>query len=204
MPGSESPLKSNDGSEDRQTEETRQTAFLLSASDSPEVEAALPLPGLSRSPFRHVWGMAAVITCALLLATSIVITKWHKNELYLLWEPILDSKKTVFLYTGTVGPFYQRVGDPIDRTNSGSDRELPAAPPAPLSLSHVEAGALNASTFEPVEGELAPPGDISADLKIAALMNSYDRNLSLRSGQALQFADLKGSPTVLILSLIHI
>jgi hypothetical protein len=29
-------------------------------------------------------------------------------------------------------------------------------------------------------------------------MNSYNRNLSLRSGQGLQFADLKGSPTVLI------
>jgi hypothetical protein len=35
-------------------------------------------------------------------------------------------------------------------------------------------------------------------MKVAALMNTYSRNLSLRSGQGLSFVDLKGSPAILI------
>ena len=191
----ESPPKSDVGSENSPTEEPRQTALSLVAGDNPEVEAVRPVPGLSRTPLWRVWAMTAVVTCSLLLATSIVIATWHKSELYLLWKPILESKKTVFLYTGTVGPLYRRSANPVDQTESVSGRELPAVP---LSLSPAETQAPNARGFEPVEGDLAPPGDIAADLKIAALMNSYNRNLSLRSGQGLQFADLKGSPTVLI------
>jgi hypothetical protein len=35
-------------------------------------------------------------------------------------------------------------------------------------------------------------------MKVAALMNTYSRNLSLRTGSGLPFVDLQGSPTVLI------
>jgi hypothetical protein len=62
----------------------------------------------------------------------------------------------------------------------------------------VEEQTLTAGEFVPVQGGLVPPGDIAADLKVAALMNTYNRNLSMRSGSGLPFVDLQGSPTILI------
>jgi hypothetical protein len=191
----ENPSKPNNESEESRTEEPRKAAVSRRSGENPEAETAPTVPSLSRTPPWRVWGITVAVACSLLLATSIVVAKWQKSELYLLWKPILDSKKTVLLYTGTVGPLYRRSAVSIDSTNSAGDGELPAAPPSP---SQVETPAPNASVFVPVGGLLAPPGDIAADLKIAALMNSYNRNLSLRSGQDLQFVDLKGSPTVLI------
>ena len=191
----ESATTSIDASEDSPIEEMHQTTLFINAGDHPEIEPARLVPGDSKTPVWRAWGIAAVVTCFLLVAVAIVAAKWHKSELDLLWNPILESKKAVFLYTGTVGPLYRPAVDPIDRTKSVSDLELPAVPPP---LSPVETQEPNARVFESVGGNLAPPADIAADLKIAALMNSYNRNLSLRTGEGLQFADLKGSPAVLI------
>src|ERR1017187_1362127 len=180
------------------TEDLRQTAVSSGAGENhPEAESALAALRAPRTPLLRIWGMTALVSCFLLLATWIVVAKWPKSELYLLWKPILENKKTVLLYTGTVGPLYRRSAGPgpNDRENSAGDGELPAAPPSP---SQVETQPSNASVFLPVGEALAPPGDIAADLKIAALMSNYNRNLSLRSGQGLQFVDLKGSPAVLI------
>lgn len=192
-----SPSKSSNGVEESPTEEPTHTADSHGAGENPESEVAPIVPGQSRTHLWRVWGITTVVACSLLLGASIVVAKWPKSELYLLWKPILESKKTVLLYTGTVGPLYRRSAGagPIDRENSAGDGELPAVPPSP---SQVGTQAPNASVFVPVEGRLAPPGDIAADLKIAALMIGYNRDLSLRSGQDLQFVDLKGSPTVLI------
>jgi hypothetical protein len=62
----------------------------------------------------------------------------------------------------------------------------------------MEGQTLTAGEFVPVPGGLVPPGDIAADLKVAALMNTYNRSLSMRTGSGLPFVDLQGSPTVLI------
>ena len=183
-----------DASEGSPIAETHQTSLLISEGDHPEIEAARIVPGVSRNPVWRARGIAAVVTCTLLIAVAVVAAKWHKSELDLLWNPIIESKKTVFLYTGTVGPLYRRAGDPIDKIKSGSDLELPPLPP---QVPPVETQEPNARVFVSV-GIFAPPADIAADLKIAALVNSYDRNLSLRTGEGLPFTDLKGSPAVLI------
>jgi len=197
MRTSESPPKPVNGSEGIQAEAPHQTAIPHGAGEKAEAEADLPFPEQSRTSLLRVLGMTAVVTCSVLLAASMIVAKWPKSELYLLWKPILESKKTVLLYTGTVGPLYRRSAGPgaNDRENSAGNGELPAAPPSPFQ---VETQSPSASVFLPVGEALAPPGDIAADLKIAALMSNYNRNLSLRSGQGLQFVDLKGSPAVLI------
>jgi hypothetical protein len=177
------------------TEETRQRTLLISEDDHPELEAAGLVPSVPRTPGWRAKRIAAVVTCTLLLAVAVVAAKWHKSELDLLWNPIIESKKTVFLYTGTLGPLYRREVEPVDKTKSVSDLALPAVPPP---LSPIETQEPNARVFESIGGNLVPTADIAADLKIAALMNSYNRTLSLRTGDGLQFADLKGSPAVLI------
>jgi hypothetical protein len=162
--------------------------------ETPEVQIAPPIPRLSSAASWRVWGMAAAV-CALLLAAWATVARWQKSELNLLWEPIFESKKTVLLYTGSINPVYLPSGDPIDRANSSSDQELPAQEP---SLSPLDEPALPIARFVPLRDGLAPPGDIAADMKVAALMNTYSRNLSLRTGSGLPFVDLQGSPTVLI------
>jgi hypothetical protein len=163
--------------------------------ETKESEKSAPiLRSLSAANWR-TRGIAAVASCALLLAAWAAVARWQNNELYLLWGPILENKRAVLLYTGSINPVYLPSGDPIDRASSSSDQELPAGEP---SLSPLEGAALTSTGFVPLRDGLAPPGDIAADMKVAALMNTYNRNLSLRTGSGLPFVDLQGTPTVLI------
>jgi hypothetical protein len=163
--------------------------------ETPEIEIAHPILRSSRAARWRVWGMTAAASCALLLVAWAAVAMWQRSELYLLWEPILESKETVLLYTGSINPVYLPAGDPTERANSSSDQELPAPS---LSLLPAEGPAFTAGEVVPLRDGLAPPGDIAADMKVAALMNTYNRNLSLRTGLGLPFVDLQGSPTVLI------
>jgi hypothetical protein len=129
------------------------------------------------------------------LAAWVAIASWNKSKLYLFWKPILESKETVLLYNGTINPVYLLSLNNVNSKNPSADQDLPASAP---SLSSLEGQTLTAGEFVPVQGGLVPPGDIAADLKVAALMNTYNRNLSMRSGTGLPFVDLQGSPTVLI------
>ena len=185
----------NNESRSSPTQNQPQRVISKEIEEPAELETAPSVPRSSGAVRWRVWGITGVASCALLLATWVAVEKWQMNEIDLLWKPILESKKTVILYTGTVNPVYLRSAGSVDRTSSSGGEELPATPP---SLAPLEAQAPNASVFVPVEEGLAPTGDITADLKVAALMNTYNRNLTLRSGSGLAFVDLKGSPAVLI------
>jgi hypothetical protein len=159
---------------------------------NPEPDAVHLVSKEPRTGRWRVWAVAAAVCCALLLAAWGATTKWRKSELYLLWAPILESKKTVLLYTGTISA-YLPSEDYANRTHPPGDEDLPASDPSPA-----QAQTPTAADLVPFPDGLAPQGDISADLKVAALMNTYNRNFSLRSGVNLPFVDLKGSPAVLI------
>lgn len=163
--------------------------------ENPDSGATSQDPSSSTPPNWRVWGIIAAVACSLLLAAWVAVANWSRGELYLLWKPILESKKTVLFYTGAVRPVYVLSQDNV---NSKSTPGEQAMPPSALSLSPDEGPTLTSGEFVPVRDGLVPSGDIVADLKVAALMNSYHRNLSLRTGSGLPFVDLQGSPTVLI------
>ncbi|HUZ96020.1 MAG TPA: hypothetical protein VMU57_14030 [Edaphobacter sp.] len=185
----------NNESKSLQSKDESQIVVFHNEGDIQPPVGAPNAPTLSRKALRHIWVTAPVMSAALLFAVCIAVPRWRKNELYLLWKPILENNKTVLLYTGTVSPVYRRTADPLDRTTSAGDEDLPAVPP---SLSPLETLPQNGGVVVPVGEGLAPPADITADLKVGALMSTYRRNLSLRSGLGLPFVDLKGSPTILI------
>lgn len=173
----------------------------------PPIEMALPSLQPGGTVRWRMWGIAAAAACALFLAAWATEARWQRSELALLWKPILENKKTVLLYTGSINPVYLPSGNPIDHANTSAIQELPAQEPTlfpaelpatGLSLPTTAGQAQPSSGFVPIRDGLAPPGDIAADLKVAALMNTYSRNLSLRTGSGLPFLDLQGSPTVLI------
>jgi hypothetical protein len=180
------------------TSTTRSQPHSAASGEIEELEhgTAPSSPKTSRTVNWRAWVIIGVASCALLLVGWVAVVHWQESELSLFWKPILESKKSVLLYTGTVGPVYLRSAGSAERAGSPGDLELPAIPPVPVS--QVEAPAQNGGVYVPLQEGLAPPGDITADLKIAALMNTYNRNLILRAGSGLPFVDLKGSPAVLI------
>lgn len=178
-----------------QAKDEPQIAIFPGGEENPEPADAPIIPKSSKWSPRYIWMTAAAVSAALLLAVCVAIQRSHKNELYLLWKPILESNKTVLLYTGTVNPVYVHSAAPIDKTSLPGNLELPAEPP---SLTQVDPPSLNPGTLVPVGEGLAPPGDIAADLRVGALMSAYGKNLSLRLALGLPFVDLKSSPTILI------
>ena len=186
----------NNESKDRRAKEQPQTAVSNNTEVNPESGgAASHIPSSSKAPRWRVWGIIAIASCSLLLVAWVTVANWNKSEFYLLWKPILESKKTVLLYNGTINPIYLLSLNNTNSTSLQGDQDLPAQAP---SLSSVEGQTLTTGEFVPVQGGLVPPGDIAADLKVAALMNTYNRSLNMRTGSGLPFVDLQGSPTVLI------
>jgi hypothetical protein len=185
----------NNESKESSVKDQPQGAVSHNIEDNPDPGAASHFPSSSRLPRWCVWGIIAAGVCSLLLAAWVTVAHWNKSELYLFWKPILESKKTVLLYTGTINSVYLLSLDNVNSTNQPRDQDLPASAP---SLSSAEGPTLTAGEFVPVQGGLVPPGDIAADMKVTALMNTYNRNMSLRSGSGLPFVDLQGSPTILI------
>lgn len=185
----------NNGSKESLATDQPHSAVSDNTEDHPESVATPTVPKLSRAPRWRVWGIIAAASCSLILAAWVVVANWSQGELYLLWKPILESKKTVLLYTGTVRPVYLLSQNDVNSTSALGEQDLPSSA---VSLSPEEGPTLTSGEFVPVRGGLVPPGDIAADLKVAALMNTYHRNLSMRTGAGLPFVDLQGSPTVLI------
>lgn len=139
--------------------------------------------------------MDAAVSCLLLLAAWVGFARLRENELSLLWKPILASKKTIILYIGTVGPAYLTSEGPNARPAPPVDEDQPASEPLPSAVIGPNSSLSN---FVLVPDGLAPPGDITADLHIAALMNTYKHRLSLRARPDLPFVDMQGSPIVLV------
>jgi len=171
-----------------------QDAVPHAAQENPEPETAHSVPRSSSAVWWLVLGVTACVLCVLALAAWAINAKWQKSELYLVWAPILENKRGVLLYTGTINPVYLPSEGNAARTSPASDQELPATSPSPLQ----ERPSASTSDLVPLRDGLVPPGDIMADMKVAVLLNTYNRNLSLRYGSGLPFVDLKGSPTILI------
>ena len=81
------------------------TAASHGTEETPARAPATLIPRSFRAGQWRVWAIAAAVCCALLLATWGAVVKWRKSELYLLWAPILESKKTILLYTGTISAY---------------------------------------------------------------------------------------------------
>ena len=139
-------------------------------------------------------GIAVAGCCVLLLITWAVFAKSRESELDLLWGPLIDSKRTVILYTGTISAYLPSLASRSLLRQTGDD-ELPATDSSDPSS---EGTPPDPRDFVPFRDGLAPPGDIAADLKVAVLMDAKNRGLNLRSGPNLPFVDLKGAPIVLI------
>ncbi len=77
--------------------------------------------------------------------------------------------------------------------------DAPGLPGSRLEMPQFsETQTYTANDFRTVQDGFTAPGDLSATVNAAKLLDSQQRSYQLRSASNLPFADLHGSPTVLI------
>ena len=167
--------------------------------DPDALPASVPAVGtLTRQPsaFRGdgVLKAAAIVVALalfLLLAWGLLLRP-QRSEMDALWAPILKGKQPVYVYTGTM-PVYEP-GTPSNEASSAEDLYWPIRVPEPPSTDLPEMGPNLVFSF----GEGMLTGSVYADIRVSAFLNQYNRTPALRTGPNLPYADLKGSPLILI------
>jgi hypothetical protein len=186
------------GSNESPAMDPHQVATSDGAEEHPEPEAAASVPKVPRRARWRAWGIGAAAACTILLTVWITSANWRKSELDLFWEPIFESQKSVLIYTGT-GWVYIPSASYIDRL-------LSLAPPDEQSLPiedwHfpplAEGQVLTAKDVVVDEVGFSGTGEVKASVNLAVLLAAHHRSFTLRSGPDLPFADLQGSPAVLL------
>ena len=105
---------------------------------------------------------------------------------------MVKGKEPVFIYTGTM-PVYE-AGTPNNEATSAEDLYSPVRVPEPPATDLPETGPDLVFSF----GEGMLTGSVYADIRVSAFLRGYNRTPALRTGPNLPYADLKGSPLILI------
>jgi len=161
-------------------------------------ETAASVRRLSGAARWSVWGIAAALVCALVLAAGIGISNRQKSELILFWNPILESEKPVLIYYPIFTAYLLSQSywkralptlQPRDLEQPGSTAETPLLG---------EDQVLTGKDLAAVPDGFTTPGDLSATVNVVTLLDSKHRSYVLRSDANLAYKDLQGTPTVLI------
>lgn len=171
----------------------------------PQESRPSPMEGkptlLGKLPPKVKWrtvAIGAATACAILIAAWFGTANWRKSEFDLFWEPLLETKKTVLIYTGPgwvyvpSASFEQR----FRPANSVSDEQLPMGKWGPPNLA--DGQVLSASDLVLDKFDYSGSGELVACAKLAVLLTSHHRRFDLRSDDNLPFADIRNSPAVLL------
>jgi|GEM_PF-140591 len=135
---------------------------------------------------------AALAVLLLLFVTWLLFLRSSKNELDLLWGPIIKSQQPIYVYTGTIPVFEEE--SPFDEAMSPEDRNSPLRVPEPPSADVPGTGPNHVFSW----GEGMLTGSVYADIRLAGFLNERKRTPIMRSGANLPYMDLKGSPLILV------
>ena len=144
---------------------------------------------------RRHWLFIAAITVAavilIVLGVRSLARRTPQGEIDSLWAPILNSKRPIYVYTGSMPVFEKE--SPADEATSTEDLYWPVRLPEPPSVDMPQS-ADHVLSY----GEGMLTGSVFADIRVAGFLSKYNRVPVLRSGTNLPFMDLKGSPLILI------
>jgi hypothetical protein len=183
----------NHDSKNRSEEDHPQMVTSLAGNEHQRRWDGPPIPRLSRAARVLAWGIALTALCVLALVVRITVGPKARTELDLFWEPILDGKKPVLIYTGTNAVYAPRTE--LLKQLPGA-QELPGKEDSILPLATGQ--VLTDKDLALITNDLAPIGDISADVNVATLLTLHNRSFDLRSGSDTSFVDLRKSPMILI------
>lgn len=177
--------------------EVREEAPLSQGKD-PESETLPPQAKSARAPRWRVWAIAFAGLCGLVCLAWIGTSIFQTSELDLFWKPVLQTRKTVIIYHGNITAYMLSADYWRSKLTQiqPSDLEKPGVHAVEPTLA--DDAALTGKDFRVVPGGFTTPGDLSAAVRVATLLNSWHLHYDLRSGDNLPFADLQSTPAVLI------
>jgi hypothetical protein len=145
-----------------------------------------------------MWAAAAVSLGAIFFAAWIVSTQSKETTLDRFWAPILNSGKTVLIYTGT-NPVYMPTHDFVENNYSTHPLGGDEVPGTATTLAHLQPeDELTSKNVIPMNSHFVTVGDITANVDVASLLTTHHRNFDLRSGADISFGELRKSSAVLI------
>jgi hypothetical protein len=126
------------------------------------------------------------------------ISRWNRSEFDIFWEPILGSKKTAVIYTGTA-PVYIRSMESVYKEQAPLNPNEQMLPATRWTLPPVTEGkVLTEKDLQVDPSGYVEVGDVKAAMAVTGLLSSHKRTFDLRIGPDLAYEDLHGAPTVLV------
>jgi hypothetical protein len=183
----------NHESKDRSEEDHPRMVTAPGGDEHQGHEDSPPILRTSRAAHRLAWGIAIAAVCALASVVWIAVAARARTELDLFWEPIVESKKPVLIYTGT-NAVYTPTSESY--TQPPGAQELPGTEDAIMPLAKGQ--VLTDKDLTLIKNDLVPVGDILANVSVATLLTLHHRSFDFRSGSDTSFIDLRKSPMVLI------
>lgn len=145
-----------------------------------------------------MWAAASVSLGAIFFAVWIVSAQSKETTLDRFWRPILDSGKTVLIYTGT-NLVYMPTHEFAENNYSTHPLGRDEIPGTATILPALQPGdELTAKNVIPMNSHFVSVGDITANVDVASLLTAHHRNFDLRSGTDISFGELRKSSAVLI------
>jgi hypothetical protein len=122
---------------------------------------------------------------------------WPRKPIDVFWQPLLDAKKPVLIYSGANAVYmlkaqfidkYESIHHIDTLENKGHEFVVPLSPDTKIS----------ASDLISFNNEFVTLGDLSANVRVAALLTAHNKDFDLRSGEDVGFSDLHESPSLLV------
>ena len=177
------------------SERQSRTASNHVVSDRPAVNPEKIEPFKTRRLSKCIWITTVVAAIAVAAGAFVLLPKTEPIEVF--WQPLLDAKKPVLIYSGA-NAVYMLSGDFMDRYKSthrvSSLEQKGQEFVVPLS-SDIR---ISAADLVPYKNEFVTLGDLSANVRVAALLTLHKKSFDMRSGEDVAFSDLHESPSLLI------
>lgn len=135
------------------------------------------------------------IGTAILAIAAAVYAYWPQEPIDLFWQPLLDAKKPVLIYSGA-NAVYMLKSEFMDKYRSthqldaleSNGEEFVVSPETQISMADLRS----------YKNEFVTLGDLSANVRVAALLTLRKKSFDMRSGEDVAFSDLHDSPSLLI------
>ena len=139
------------------------------------------------------WILSA--TASAILAACAAFAFWPQQPSEVFWQPLLDAKKPVLIYSGA-NAVYMLKSEFMDKYRSthqldtleSNGHEFVIPPDVKITM----------ADLRPYKNEFVTLGDLSANVRVAALLTLRKKGFEMRSGEDVAFSDLRESPTLLV------
>jgi hypothetical protein len=134
-------------------------------------------------------------SAAAVLAACATFAFWPQQPSEVFWQPLLDSKKPVLIYSGA-NAVYMLKTEFMNRYRSthqldtleSNGHEFVIPPDVKITMEDLKS----------YKNDFVTLGDLSANVRVAALLTVRKKGFEMRSGEDVAFSDLRESPTLLV------